>query len=436
MRSPRSLLAIVALLACSGSGGPVVQSTSPRPTPTTNDTSVVARARVIHERVITIDTHKDIPDNYATPEADPKTMNSQVNLDKMKAGGYDMAFFAVYVGQGARTDSGNAYARDRALNKFSAIHRMAEQMYPTLIEIAYTAADAARIHKSGKLIAGIGIENGWVIGHDLSLIKRYYDLGARYMTLAHTSNNDICDSSTDPRGPEWHGLSPFGRQAVAEMNRVGMMVDVSHVSKECMMQATALSTSPVIGSHSSTTAVANVPRNMDDEMLLAIKQNDGVVQMVALGSYVKVQPAERDTAVRKLNEEFFGPTPQRGAGGGRGGGGGGGRGNQRASLPPEKLVEYDKRMAAIESKWPSPNVVDFVNHIDHAVKVAGIDHVGISSDFDGGGGIDGWHDASETFNVTLELVKRGYSEEDIRKLWGGNTLRVMGENQKRAKTTS
>ena len=158
-------------------------------------------------RVITIDTHKDIPDNFATPEADPKTMNSQVNLDKMKAGGYDMAFFAVYVGQGARTDSGNAWAKERAMNKFSAIHRMAEQMYPNLIEIAYTPDDAVRIHNSGKLIAGIGIENGWVIGHDLCLIKNYYDLGARYMTLAHTSNNDICDSSTDPKGPEWHGLS-------------------------------------------------------------------------------------------------------------------------------------------------------------------------------------------------------------------------------------
>ena len=276
-----------------------------------------------------------------------------------------------------------------------------------------------------------------MIGHDLTLIKRYYDLGARYMTLAHTSNNDICDSSTDPAGPEWHGLSPFGRQVVAEMNRVGMMVDVSHVSKECMMQATALSTSPVIGSHSSTTAIANVPRNMDDEMLAAIKKNNGVVQIVAFGTYVKVQPAERDTALRKLNEEFFGPAPQRGAGGGRGGGGGGGgRGNPRASLAPEKLAEYDRRMAQIEAKWPSPNVVDFVNHIDHAVKVAGIEHVGISSDFDGGGGIDGWRDATETFNVTLELVRRGYSEDDIRKLWGGNTLRVMGENPKRAKTAS
>ena len=427
-------LSLVAVAGCSRPAG------SPSPAPaqagSSADAALVARARAIHARVLTIDTHKDIPDNFATPEADPKTMNSQVNLDKMKAGGYDMAFFAVYVGQGARTDSGDAVAKQRAMTKFTAVHRMAEQMYPNLIEIAYTPEDAVRIHNAGKLVAGIGIENGWVIGHDLSLIKKYYDLGARYMTLAHTSNNDICDSSTDPRGPEWHGLSPFGRQVVAEMNRVGMMVDVSHVSKECMMQATALSTSPVIGSHSSTTAVASVPRNMDDEMLAAIKKNNGVVQMVALAGYVKVQPPERDTAVRKLNEEFFGPAPQRGGGGaagGRGGRGGGGRGNQLASLSPERRAAYDRQMAEIERRWPSANVVDFVNHIDHAVRVAGIDHVGISSDFDGGGGIDGWRDASETFNVTLELVKRGYGEEDIRKLWGGNTLRVMGENQRRAK---
>jgi membrane dipeptidase len=432
-------LSIIALAGCSRTPGS--SSPSPAQAGASTDAALVARARAIHARVLTIDTHKDIPDNFATPEADPKTMNSQVNLDKMKAGGYGMAFFAVFVGQGARTDSGDAIAKQRAMTKFTAIHRMAEQMYPNLIEIAYTPDDATRIHNSGKLVAGIGIENGWVIGHDLSLIKRYYDLGARYMTLAHTSNNDICDSSTDPKGPEWHGLSPFGRQVVAEMNRVGMMVDVSHVSRECMMQATALSTSPVIGSHSSTTAVANVPRNMDDEMLAAIKKNNGVVQMVALAGYVKVQPSERDTAVRKLNEEFFGAVPQRGGGGGgggrgaggAGGRGGGGRGNQLASLSPDKRAEYDRRMATIETRWPSANVVDFVNHIDHAVKVAGIDHVGISSDFDGGGGIDGWRDASETFNVTLELAKRGYSEEDIRKLWGGNTLRVMGENQRRAK---
>ncbi|HEY9226955.1 MAG TPA: membrane dipeptidase, partial [Gemmatimonadaceae bacterium] len=298
-------LSLATAAGCAGSASSTSASVTPQSS-SSNDADVVARARAIHQRVLTIDTHKDIPDNYATPAADPKTMNAQVNLDKMKAGGYDMAFFAVYVGQGARTDSGNAFAKDRALNKFAAIHRMAEQMYPNLIEIAYTPEDAIRIDKSGKLVAAIGIENGWVIGKDLSLIKRYFDLGARYMTLAHTSNNDICDSSTDQRAPEWGGLSPFGKQVVAEMNRVGMMVDVSHVSKQCMMQATALSTSPVIGSHSSTTEFANVPRNMDDEMLRALAKNGGVVQMVALGSYVKVQPAARDSAVRVLNEEFFG----------------------------------------------------------------------------------------------------------------------------------
>src|ERR1043165_6169797 len=231
------LISVAALAACTGTSATPSPSATPAGAPSaTADAALVERARAIHSRMFTIDTHKDIPDNFATPEADPKTMNSQVNLDKMKAGGYDMAFFAVYVGQGARTDSGNAYAKDRALNKFAAIHPMADQMYPKLIEIAYTPADAERIEKSGKLVAGIGIENGWVIGKDLSLIKRYYDLGARYMTLAHTSNNDICDSSTDPKGPEWHGLSPFGRQVVQEMNRVGMMVDVSHVSKEWLLQ--------------------------------------------------------------------------------------------------------------------------------------------------------------------------------------------------------
>jgi membrane dipeptidase len=396
-------------------------------------TDLVARARAIHERVITIDTHKDIPNNFATPEADPKTMTSQVNLDKMKAGGYDMAFFAVFVGQGPRTPEGDEQAKASAMTKFTAVHRMAEQMYPNLIEIAYTPADVTRISNAGKLVAAIGIENGWVIGHDLGLIKKYFDLGARYMTLAHTSNNDICDSSTDQRGAEWHGLSPFGKEVVAEMNRVGMMVDVSHVSKECMMQATALSKTPVIGSHSSTTAVANVPRNMDDEMLLAIKKNGGVVQMVALGNYVKVQPPERAAAVTALNQEF-GITTGRGGGGGgggRGGAGGGGRGG-RASLPPDKQAEYDRKMADIEVRWPSANVNDFVNHIDHAVKVAGIDHVGISSDFDGGGGVTGWRDASETFTVTLELVRRGYTEEQIRKIWGGNLLRVWEENRKYA----
>jgi membrane dipeptidase len=425
----RRLLPLVFLAACatsSSTGGVAQQSASPA-----NDAQLVERARGIHQRAITIDTHDDIPDNFATPAADPLTMNRQVNLQKMKDGGLDVAFFAVFVGQGPRTPEGNDTAKARALNKFAAIHRMAEQMYPDRIEIAYTADDVERITKAGKLVAAIGIENGWVIGNDLSLIKRYYDLGARYMTLAHTSNNDICDSSTDQRGPEHNGLSAFGRQVVQEMNRVGMMVDISHVSKECMMQATALSTSPVIASHSSTRALANHPRDMDDEQLLALKKNGGVMQTVAFSAYVKVQPPERDSAVAQLRRDLGLPT---GRGGGGGGGGRGGGGGGRGGIPDSLRATYDQRMAAIDAKFPPPTVQDFVNHIDHAVKLIGIDHVGISSDFDGGGGIRGWNDASESLNVTIELVRRGYSEQDIRKLWGGNTLRIWAENQKRAKT--
>ena len=388
---------------------------------------LVTRARAIHQRVITIDTHDDIPGNFATPEVDPLDYPRQVNLQKMKTGGLDVAFFAVFVGQGPRTPEGNERAKAAAMDKFNAIHRLAESQHPDLIGLATTPDDVARLHAAGKLVAAIGIENGYVIGDDLSLIEKYYDLGARYMTLAHTRNNDICDSSTDSTA-EHHGVSAFGRKEIAEMNRVGMMVDVSHVSRECMMQATALSTSPVIASHSSTTAEANVARNLDDEQLRAIAKNGGVAQMVALGDYVRAPDPRRRVAQDSLRQAL-GMTS-----GGRGGGGGrGGRGGQPMSAEDSaRFARFQQGMTAIDARFPRPTVRDFVDHIDHAVKIAGIDHVGISSDFDGGGGIVGWADASETFNVTLELVRRGYTEDRIRKLWGGNVLRVWGENQKRA----
>ena len=465
------------LLAAALGGLALLASALGAQNPNTPDATLVARARAIHQSVITIDTHVDIEASMGTPEADPLTYNHQVNLTKMKAGGLDVAFFAVFVGQGARTDSGNARAKAAALAKFEAVHRTAERMYPNLIEIAYSPADVVRIHKSGKLVAAIGIENGYVIGRDLSLIQGYYDMGARYMTLAHTSNNDICDSSTDRNGAEHHGLSAFGRQVVAEMNRVGIMVDISHVSKECMMQATALSKAPVIGSHSSTCAVASVPRNMDDEMLRAIQKNNGVIQIVAFASYVTPPIPARDSALNALRQEFGigaagggagrgaggrgGAAPAstcgysmpmtleeraadsvargqaaaaRGAAGGGGragrGGAGGGRPDPLAGLSDEQRAAFQKRLDAIDARWPPADVRQFVNHIDHAVKLIGIDHVGISSDMDGGGGVRGYNDASEAFNVTLELVRRGYSEEQIRKLWGGNTMWVWGDAPK------
>jgi membrane dipeptidase len=336
-----------------------------------------------------------------------------VNLTKMKSGGLDVAFFAVFVGQSPRTPENYERAKADAMTKFRAIRRMAQTMYPSRISLAYTPDDVVRAKESGRLVAAIGIENGFVIGTDLALVQTYFDLGARYMTLAHSSNNDICDSSTDANGPEHNGLSAFGRRVVAEMNRVGMMVDISHVSKDCMMQATQLSRSPVIASHSSARAVADHPRNLDDQQLTAIRANRGVAHMVALGNYVRVDPVEKRAAIDSLRRSMGLQ--------GRGG---------FSSLSDAQRAELQRGMAAINAKWPGPTVSDFVNHIDHAVRVAGIDHVGISSDFDGGGGITGWRDASETMNVTMELLRRGYTESQIRKLWGGNLLRVWEANRR------
>ena len=383
-------------------------ATVPRP----GEAELPAAARSLHERIITIDTHDDIPLNFATPEVDPLNADRQVNLEKMTAGGLDVGFFIVFVGQTPRTPENYERARADAMTKFDAIRRMTSTMYPDRIELAYSPADVVRIHDSGKLVAAIGIENGYVIGKDLSLVRRYFDLGARYMTLAHSSNNDICDSSTAP-APEHNGLSAFGRDVVAEMNRVGMMVDISHVSKACMMQATALSRAPVIASHSSTRARADHPRNLDDEQLRAIRKNGGVAQMVALGTYVRVDPPAKRAAIDSLRRSMGLQ--------GRGG---------FSSLSTDQRADLQRGMAAINARWPGATVSDFVDHIDHAVRVAGIDHVGISSDFDGGGGITGWRDASETMNVTMELLRRGYSEEQIRKLWGGNLLRVWEANQR------
>jgi membrane dipeptidase len=385
-----------------------------------DDAGLVERARRVHQAVITIDTHDDIPFNFAA-DIDPCTgSRMQVDLPKMREGGLDVAFFVVYVGQTARTAENYVRAQEQAMTKFNAIHRMANELCPDRIELAYTADDVERIHRSGKLVAAIGIENGYVIGRDLSLLRKYHDLGARYMTLAHNGHNDIADSwqpsaRSGDTGFEHDGLSAFGEQVVAEMNRLGIMVDVSHISKAAMLHATRSSSAPVIASHSSVRAIAGIERNMDDEMMLALRESGGVMQIVALGAFVKDAPPERQQALIALRNEY-------------------GLGGQRRpdSLTPEERAAYEARRNEIEGRWPGATVSDFVDHIDYAVKLIGIDHVGISSDFDGGGGVIGWANAAETFNVTLELVRRGYSDEEIRKIWGGNTLRVWRAAEREA----
>jgi membrane dipeptidase len=409
----RLIPVLVALtFAACGGGEPAEASAAGDQAP---ESELETRARGIHERVISIDTHDDIPSDFATPEVDPLNADRQVNLEKMRAGGLDVGFFVVYVGQTERTMENYERAKSDAMTKFDAIHRMTDDMYPELIELAYTADDVERIHGEGKLVAAIGIENGYVIGKDLSLLETYHELGARYITLAHGGHNDIADSSTPRENlgddeEEHGGVSEFGEQVIAEMNRVGILVDVSHISKQASLDAMRLSRAPVIASHSSVRALADHPRNMDDDQLRALAENGGVIQMVALGSFVQVPPPERGEAIEALRERL---------------------GIERMSQATDEQFEaFQAGMAEVEERHPGPTVADFVDHIDYAVELIGIDHVGISSDFDGGGGVNGWDDASETFNVTLELVRRGYDEDEIRQLWGGNTLRIWRELEK------
>jgi membrane dipeptidase len=383
-----------------------------RGTPPDVDGALIARARAIHDRVITLDTHDDIDTDHFVPGCNyTQRLTTQVNLPKMKDGGLDVAFFIIYVGQGALTPAGYANAYAQAIAKFDAVHRLTEQLAPGEIGLALTPEEVRRIAATGRKVAVIGIENGYPMGTDISRVAEFHRRGGRYMSLAHNGHNQLSDSNTGentkdaPNG----GLSALGRQAIAEMNRLGIMVDVSHPSKASMLQAAELSKAPIIASHSAIRALANHSRNMDDEQLLALKKSGGVIQIVAFANYVKTPSALAGTRVNQVGAS---PNPV------------GARGNVVGSSPcPIEAANATPRS-------PAPGratVKDFVDHIDYAVKLIGLDHVGISSDFDGGGGIDGWDSAAETFNVTLELVRRGYTEAQIEKLWSGNLLRVWTE---------
>jgi membrane dipeptidase len=415
MASIRTVLhtLVAAVFAALALGGPGVQGQEP-------DAALVAKARPIHDRVIALDTHNDINPRDFTPERNyTQRLDTQVNIPKMVEGGLDASFFIVYVGQGPLTAEGYERAYAQAVEKFDAIHRLAEQIAPGAIGLALTAADVRRIAGSGKKVALIGVENAYPIGTQISRVKEFYDRGGRYMSLAHNGHSQFADSNTGERDGQWlhNGLSELGRQAIGEMNKWGMMVDVSHPSKQANLQAIALSRAPVIASHSAARALADHSRNMDDEQLLALKKNGGVIQTVAFDGYVKIKPAdspERSAAIAKLRQDLRLPAGAQGPG-------------------EAARNEFRTRMAELDQQFPPPpmaTVADFVDHIDYLVKKIGIDHVGVSSDFDGGGGVKGWNGADETFNVTLELVRRGYSEEQIGKIWSGNLLRVMEEVQR------
>ncbi len=387
---------------------------------------ILAKANEIHEKIVTLDTHVDIPLNFATEELNLGTRleRRKVDLVKMKEGGLDGVFFAVFVGQGERTPEGYEKAKEQALTKFDAIHRMCEIMNPDIVELATNPADIRRIEKTGKRIALIGIENGYVIGKDISLLEKYYDLGARYITLCHGGHNDICCSSSSrgtDEGAEDTGLTEFGKQVVKEMNRLGIIVDVSHISKKSFYDVIETTKAPIIASHSSCRALCDVSRNLDDDQLLALKRNGGTIQICALGGFLKTDSQERKKVLEMLQKEFNLPRRRRG------------RQEALEKMSEEERSLYEKKLEELDQKYPPvgrANLQDYADHIDHAVRLIGIDHVGIGTDFDGGGGIEGFNDASEALNVTQELLQRGYSEKDIEKIWGGNLLRVWSKIEK------
>ena len=382
--------------------------------------SVEAKAHRIHEAVLTIDTHTDTPlnlirDNFNLAERhDPYTSGTKVDLPRMKEGGLDAQFFAVFVGQGPRTEEGHAKAKDLALNILNGIYTSVSAS-PELAEIARTPDDAYRLEKEGKRAIYIGVENGYPVGHDLMMVDKFYEPGARYITLCHTSNNDICDSSTDKKGAEYNGLSPFGEKVVQEMNHLGMLVDVSHISDSSFYDVLKLSKAPVIASHSCARAMCNNPRNLNDDQLKALAKNGGVIQMCILSAYVKEPEANpaRDSAMTVLKAKY--------------------NDFQGLSDEQEKLAWKEWRQVSKQYPGKLATVKDAVDHIDHIVKLIGIDYVGIGTDFDGGGDLADCYDVSQMENITLELVKRGYSEDDIRKIWGGNFMRVFREVEKVAK---
>jgi microsomal dipeptidase-like Zn-dependent dipeptidase len=322
--------------------------------------------------IITIDTHIDINvDNFTDSLNYTMNTDTQFNLPNMIEGGLDVAWLVVYTAQGELNDKGYEAAYDNAISKFDAIDRLVNEYAPDQIELALTSDDVRRILAKGKKVIMIGVENAYSIGLDTSNVKKFWERGARYVSLAHNGHSQFSDSNTGEFDGTamYNGLNDLGKEVVELLNYYGIMIDISHPSKEAIRQMAELSKAPIIASHSSARALRDHPRNVDDEQLKWIKENGGVIQTTALGSFLT------------------------------------------------------------EREDPPANMDDFMDHIDYMVGKIGIDHVGISSDFDGGGGIVGWDDASETMNVTTALRERGYSESEIAKLWGGNLLRVLDEVQ-------
>ncbi len=382
---------------------------------TTDEAALEAKARDIHTRILSVDTHCDTPGRMTRPgwdigeRHDPALRESgQIDLPRMKEGCLDALFFGCFTGQGPLTEAGYAGAKTRALAQIEAIEAMTAK-YPEKVGKATSPEDAGRLKKEGRLAAFIGVENGYPIGDDLTMVEALAGRGVRYITLCHSSDNQICDSSTDRRAPEDKGLSEFGKKVVAECNRLGIMIDVSHMSDQSFADVVKASRAPVIATHSCCRELCDNPRNLSDEMIRTLAKNGGVLQMCFLSGYLVSPPpnSERDAARKALEQKY----------------------GSFETMDPAKRNEAMAASRELSRKYPDPKakVTDIVDHIDHIVKLVGVDYVGIGTDFDGGGGVEDCNDVSRMYRVTMELLRRGYTEPQIAKIWGGNTMRVLGK---------
>lgn len=372
-------------------------------------------ARAIHEKLIVLDTHFDTPANLGRPGWSITDRHSvgvdgdQVDYPRMVEGGVDGGFFAIYTPSGPATPEGDRAARDFGIRRAVQIREMIAK-HSDVFALALTADDAIRAAARGKRFVFLSMENGYPFEGDLSLMKTFRGLGVTMMGITHFKNNALGDSATDT--PQWHGLSPLGREAVAEANRLGVVIDVSHASDEVLRQTVALSRAPIILSHSGLRAVHDHPRNVSDADALLVASKGGVIQVNAYSGYMISPPAPnpgRDAATKELMAGYM----------------------RMDTLSVAEKRALVARRKAIEAKFPAPRAdFDmFMAHLLHAIKLVGIDHVGISGDFDGGGGVDGLDDVTAYPKVTAALLKAGYSPADIGKVWGGNALRVLREAQ-------
>ncbi|MEP3277997.1 MAG: membrane dipeptidase [Stappiaceae bacterium] len=376
----------------------------------------------IHDRLLTLDTHVDIGSGYGTAALDPGVINrAQVDLPSMRMGGLDAAFFIVYTRQDELTARGYAKAVQAAEEKYRGILRMLRANADT-IGLATTAEEVEALDAEGKLVALIGIENSYPLGSTPEEVKEAVSLwaerGARYASITHFGHNQFGGSSNPVKtlgDGEDPGLSDLGKVLVSALNDHGIMVDISHVGPKTAADAMAASRAPVIASHSTVQAVYDNPRGLTDEQLVAIRDAGGVAQITAYRSYLADIDPQITAAMSVLRERLGLNT-----------------GADFGAASAETLAEYGRERARIRQKFDDVTLAQFLDHVDHAVKVAGVDHVGLSGDFDGGGGVEGWDNAADSPNVTAALLERGYSEEDLAKIWGGNMLRVMRDVQAKA----